>query len=134
MSDQLQSSHFQVLFESALQDYQRQTGNTLTNHPLAEKLQNCDSVESVTAVLQEQTRVFSQFRGENGRVMKPLKRVVSVLYTLCSSTTLGAAVGLVRNNALMGVQYSIYLMLYPAAISALQSHICGLCRPSRSMV
>jgi hypothetical protein len=87
---------FRALFESALQNYQHQTGTTLASHPLAQKLQNCDSPESVTAVLQEQARTFSEFRGGDGRVMKSLRPVVSVLYTLSNSGTLGGAIGLVR--------------------------------------
>ena len=77
MGDQLQSSRFRALFDSALQDYQSQTCTTLSSHPLAEKLQDCDLVESVTALLREQARVFSDFRGGEGRIMKSLKTVVS---------------------------------------------------------
>jgi hypothetical protein len=99
MADQSQSSHFRILFESALQDYQNQTGTTLANHTLTEKLQYCDSVDSVTAVLQEQARPFTEFRGGDGRIMKSLKTVVSVLDSLSTSTTLEEAIGLVRRKA-----------------------------------
>ena len=64
--------HWQVLFDAALQDYETQTGIVLANHPLAEQLQNCHSVESVTAVLREQTQAFSEFRGRD-KILKPLK-------------------------------------------------------------
>src|SRR5579863_3502338 len=99
MDHQSQSSRFRALFDSALQDYQRQTSTTLSSHPLAEKLQHCNSVESVTAVLQEQARAFSDFRGGDGRIMKSLKTVVSVLYTLSENSGLGEAIGLVRQKA-----------------------------------
>jgi hypothetical protein len=95
-SQNSQSSRFRVLFESALQDYQIQTGTTLPNHPLSETLQSCDSVDSVTAVLQEQARPFTEFRAGDDKIIKSLKSVVSVLYTLCASTALGEAFGLVR--------------------------------------
>jgi hypothetical protein len=95
MSDQSGSSHLQVLFEAALQDYEKQTGIALAKHPLAEQLQNCDSVESVTAVLREQTQAFSEFRGKD-KILKPLKNVVSVLYKLSATAGLGQAIGLVR--------------------------------------
>ena len=98
MGDQLQSSHFQALFEAALQEYQHQTGTILPDHPLARQLQNCDSIDSVTAVLQEQARAFSEFRGNDGKIMKSLKHVVSVLYTLSASTVLGEAIGLVSRR------------------------------------
>ncbi len=88
MSDQPGSSRFQVLFEAAFRDYEEQTDKKLANHPLAEKLQNCDSVESVTAVLREQTESFSRIRGKD-KVLKPLKNVLSVLYKLSSIVNFG---------------------------------------------
>ena len=97
MSDQLGSPHFQVLFEAALQNYERQTGITLSMHPLAEQLQNCDSVESVTAVLRDQTQAFSEFR-RNDKVLKPLKKAVSVLYKLSSIANFGQDVVPVRSS------------------------------------
>jgi hypothetical protein len=100
MSDQSQSSRFRALFGAALQDYQNQTGTALVDHPLAEKLQNCSSIESVTAVLQEQARAFNEFRGDNGRITKSLKGIVSVLYTLSSCT---ASIGQVRREGLIAV-------------------------------
>ena len=105
MGDLSQPSRFQALFESALQDYQTQTGTILVNHPLAQQLQNCDSIDSVTAVLQEQARAFSEFRGNDGKIMKSLKHVVSVLYKLSVSTVLGEAIGLVRRKALISVAH-----------------------------
>jgi hypothetical protein len=99
MTDQSQSSRFRVLFESALQDYQKQTGTTLTNHPVAEELQNCDSVESVTAMFQQQVRALGESRGGDGRIMKSLKCIVYVLYTL-SAVTLNVTIGLVRRDIL----------------------------------
>lgn len=102
MGDQPQSSSFRALFESALHDYQLQTGTTLASHPLAEKLQDCDSVESVTTVLQDQARAFNEFRGDNGRITTSLKGIVSVLYTLSTST---AAIGLVRRSPLICVPH-----------------------------
>ena len=95
MSDQSQSSRFRALFEAALQDYQMRTGTDLVNHPLAEKLQSCNSVDAVTAVLQEQARAFSEFLGDNGRITKSLNGIMSVLYTLSSSA---ASIGLVRRE------------------------------------
>ena len=53
MSDQSRPYHFQALFEAAFRDYERQTGKTLADQPLSEKLQSCDSVDSVNVVLRE---------------------------------------------------------------------------------
>ena len=85
-----------------MQDYQIQTGTALASHPLAKKLQDCDSVDTVTTVLQDQARAFSEFRGDNGRIAKSLKGIVSVLYTLSISTP---AIGLVRRRPLIGIPH-----------------------------
>jgi hypothetical protein len=97
MSDQSSSSHLhlRVLFEAALQDYEKQTGIALAKHPLVDRIQNCNSVESVSAVLHEQTQAFSQFR-EKDKVLKPLKKAVSVLCKLSATANFGRDIGLVR--------------------------------------
>jgi hypothetical protein len=88
MSDQSPSSHLNVLFDAALQDYERQTGIALAKHPLAERLQECDSVESIAAILHEQTRAFKEFRGKE-KAIQLLKSAVSILYKLSASAKLG---------------------------------------------
>jgi hypothetical protein len=95
MCDQSASSRLRVLFEAALLDYEKQTGVALTNHPLADRLQNCDSVESITVVLHEQTQAFSEFRGKD-KVTGLLKNAVSALYKLSAVADFGQAFGLVR--------------------------------------
>ena len=101
MSDQSGSSHLQVLFEAGLRDYERKTGIALARHPLAEQLQNCDSVDSVTAVLREQMKALSESRGKD-KVLKPLKEVVSALHNLSSAAKFGQDIGLVRTWAPTG--------------------------------
>lgn len=74
---------------------EKQTGIVLANHPLAEQLQDCVSVESVTNVFREQTQAFSEFRGRD-KIMRLLKNSVSVLYKLTAVANLGQDFGLVR--------------------------------------
>jgi hypothetical protein len=112
MGSQLQSSRFQGLFESALQDYESQTGMTLAKHPIAEQLQSCDSVDSVLAVLEQQARAFTEFRRSDGRVMKSLRSTVSVLHALSSTTILGEIISAVRHSVLT-VLNLIILVLQP---------------------
>src|SRR3982074_1775036 len=100
MSDQPGPSRLQVLFETALQDYQKQTGIVLAKHPLAEQLQDCDTVESVTAVLREQTQAFIGFRVSD-KIMKLLENAILILHKLSATADLGQAVGLVRSWALI---------------------------------
>ena len=73
------------LFDAALHNYEEQTGMKLIDHPLARQLESCNSVESITAVLQEQAQSFTEFRRDDGKVMKPLKRVVHVVHALSTS-------------------------------------------------
>ena len=94
MSDQLGSSWSEVLFESALQDYEKQTGISLSKHPLAEQLQNCQSVESITTLLLEQARAFHDFRGGD-KIMKSLKSVVSTLSRVSAVAAVGHDIGMV---------------------------------------
>ena len=95
MSDQSRSSHLHVLFEAALEDYKQQTGIELAKPPLAERLQDCNSVESVVAaILREQAQDFKEFR-EKDKVLKPLKKVLTVLQRLSSAANSAQDVGLV---------------------------------------
>jgi hypothetical protein len=94
MSAQSGPSHFRVLFEAALENYKQQTGIELAKHPLTERLQDCNSVESVTTVLREQAQDFKEFR-EKDKVLKPLKKVLTVLHRLSSAANFGQDIGLV---------------------------------------
>ncbi len=99
-------SRLQSLFETALEVYEKQTGMKLIDHPVASQLENCNSVESIMNILQQQARHLSNFRGNDSKVMKSLQRVVHVLYTLSSSTALGEGIGLVRLVHFLGIPYS----------------------------
>ena len=94
MSDQSGSSHLRVLFEAALEDYEQQTGIELAEHPLAEHLQEGNTVDRVTAILREQAQDFEKFR-EKDKVLKPLKRVLTVLHKLSFAANFAEDVGLV---------------------------------------
>jgi hypothetical protein len=109
MNDQSRSSRLQVLFEAALQDYQNQTGIALDKHPLADELQNCASVESITVVLCEQTHAFNEFRG-NDKVLKPLKKAVTALYKLSAAANFGHDIGVVRLQTLTWCKMSLTLI------------------------
>ena len=97
MSDHSGLTHLQGLFEAALNDYEKQTGIALAKHPLASQLQDCDSVESLTAVLYEQTQAFNEFQGRD-KIMKPFKNVLSILYKLSATLNLGQDFGLVSRR------------------------------------
>ena len=82
----------------ALHDYAKQTGTKLEHHPLTKKLKKCGSVGSIMSVLQdyqEHAKAFRKFRGDHGKIMRPMKRAVYVLFTLSSNMLLDEAVTLV---------------------------------------
>ena len=97
MSDNPRSTRFLSLFESALRGYEKTTGITLAEHPLAIQLQSCHTIESTTAVLQGQAQAFSKFRGSD-RAIKSIKGALSILTTLSDIATLGDSIGLVRQK------------------------------------
>jgi len=95
MAHQSESARFQALFEHALQAYEEKAGVSLTQHPLAIKLQSCDSVEAITGLLQYQAQAFRDLQGSD-KIMKSLKTTVSILSKLSSAASLADAFGLVR--------------------------------------
>ena len=106
MSQPSSSSSFEVLFNTALREYERQTGTSLVDHPFAEQLEKCDSANSIATILQEQSQSFREFRGGDGKLMKSLVCSVDVLYTMSTSTVLGEGVGLVRPKVLICIHCS----------------------------
>jgi hypothetical protein len=111
MGDQSRSTHFRTLFESALQAYKEKTGITLIEHPLAVQLQSCRSVESITAVLQDQIRASNDFGG-NDRIMKSIKSIISITSTLSATAALDWVNGLVCQKALMTCSTSLTRFLF----------------------
>ena len=94
--DPSSESNLRSLFETALREYEKQAGTNLLDNRLIIKLQSCDSPDAINATLQEQAQEFHKFRGDDGKLMKWLKRTVHVLHAISTSSALGAGVGLVR--------------------------------------
>jgi len=94
-------SRFQGQIEAALQDYERQTGFNLVDHPVAKRLQGCQRIFDAVDILREQ----AQGIGGNyyGRLMKSLNNAVCVLHKLSTSTVLREVAALVRQRMQMGV-------------------------------
>ena len=82
------SSNFQQIFDNALKAYKKRTKNDLLKHPLAGRLEACDSASSIRTVLQEQVQELDQSQRSN---TKWLDSTVNVLHTF--SETLGEGVG-----------------------------------------
>src|SRR5712691_7140595 len=95
MSSTPKMINFEGVFNAALAKYANQTGHDLSNHPLASKIDGCDSAESILAIFQEQANAFHEFRHGDPKLMKWLQPVVTGLYTLSASPALRDGVSLV---------------------------------------
>jgi len=82
------SSNFQIILDNALKAYKKRTKNDLLKHPLADRLQACDSPSSMLTVLQEQVQELDQSQRSNTKWLDP---TVNVLHTF--SEVLGEGVG-----------------------------------------
>ncbi|KAF8500133.1 hypothetical protein F5888DRAFT_1888338 [Russula emetica] len=80
MSQLSSSSTFQVLLNTALHDYKDKTGSSRVDHPFAKQFQY-NSVEFITTILKEQTRIFRELR-DRGKLLNSLTRLVDVLCSL----------------------------------------------------
>jgi len=100
MAHQSESARFQTLFEVALQAYEKKTGVSLAQHPLAIKLQSCDTVEAITGLLQDQAQSFRHFQGCD-KIMKSIRMTVSILSKVSPVASLADAFGVVRQKGFM---------------------------------
>jgi hypothetical protein len=94
MSQPSSSISFKGVFDAALQEYENQTEIKLADHSLAQKLKACDTVDDITAILQEQAQIFGKFK-DGGKIMKSLRPSVGVLSALFNNASLGQVVGLI---------------------------------------
>ncbi len=87
------SSTFQLLINNALDTYKKRTKMDLLAHPLAVRLQTCDTAAAILTILQEQVQGPGQSLSNDDRWLKWLDPTVNVLFAF--SGKLGAGVGLV---------------------------------------
>jgi len=103
MADQSGSTRFQELFDSALRAYEKETGVTLANHRLAMELQHCDTIDGVTALLQDQAKYFRK----SEEITKSVETIVSILTPLSSAASLPDTIGLVRQKVLAATSLTV---------------------------
>ena len=87
------SSSFHSIFNNALVAYEKRTKKNILFHPLAEKLQTCNSPDAILLVLQQQVQEINRPRSGDEILTKWLDPTVRVLYTF--NEALGEGVGLV---------------------------------------
>ena len=97
-SDQIagpSTDNFTAIFNTALNEYQRVTGNRLDTHPFAAQLDTGRSPEAISNVLRTQAQAFTKFREGNEKLMAWLNPTINIL--LAFSGTLGGGIGLVSS-------------------------------------
>ena len=104
----MSSPNFRLILD-ALDDYAKQTGIDLTKNPFADKLQGCNSPDSILALLQDKANAFKDFRDGNRKLINWLSPVVQVLHAF--SGILGEAVSLVSP----GIDLSYLIDFYACA-------------------
>jgi len=101
MTDQPTSARFQALLESALQDYDKKAGVTLTNREdsLAIQLQRCHSIDVITTLLQEKAQASNDLQ-QRDRIFKSIKATVSILTPISAVTLVADDASLVHQKVL----------------------------------
>ena len=87
------SSNFQLIIDNALKVYRKRTKTDLLLHPLAARIQTCDTPSDILAVLQEQLQGLNQSHSGSDRWTKWLDPTIHVLHTFSGAV---GTVGLVR--------------------------------------
>jgi hypothetical protein len=82
------SSNFRLIFDNALKAYKKRTKMDPLKHPLADRLEACNSASDILTVIQEQVREHDQSQSSNTKWLEP---TVNVLHAF--SETLGEGVG-----------------------------------------
>ena len=88
-------SNFQAIFD-AVDIYAQQTGISLKENPFADKVKRCDSPHAVLLLLQENMKVFKDYRDQNQKFIECLSPVVQFVHAF--SGILGEAAGLVSRE------------------------------------
>ena len=75
-------SNFGALFEAALANYTKRTGQDLRKHPMATAIERCESLDSILAIFEEQSRAFDKFRNGDPKLIKWLASVINGLFAI----------------------------------------------------
>ena len=79
------SSRFKEIFESALNEYTRQTGVDLTECEFVEKLEGCSSPDDILQLFKVKARKFKEYRKGNRRLINWMSTITRVVHLLAGS-------------------------------------------------
>src|SRR6266850_4959474 len=104
------SNRLEAIFNAALVEYTNQTGKDLRNHPLASKIDACDSAEAILDIFQAQAKTFDEFRKGSPKLIKWLQSLVTNLYDLSTNPILITTVSLVSATKILCFLTVFFLM------------------------
>ena len=88
-------STFETLFDTAMANYAKRTGQDLRNHPLAAIIDRCESPDAILTIFQEQTRAFDEFRNGDPKLVKWLAPLVNGLHAVSTNAVISAGASFV---------------------------------------
>jgi hypothetical protein len=106
-SSSTSSSNFQLTINNALDEYKKRTKKDLLTHPLASRLQTCNSPGAIIAVLQEQVQGLDQSSSSDERWSKLLDPTVNVLQAFSSILEAGASLVSLRKYL-----FEFYILIF----------------------
>jgi hypothetical protein len=101
-SSDLESQTLQSLLGDAIKQYETKVGTSLIENQVAIELGSCDTVESITQILEERAQAFRKFleRDRHPKMIKSIRRAVHVLHTVVTaSSVLGGGAAQVGHGA-----------------------------------
>ena len=88
-------SKFDTLFDTALAEYAKRTGQDLRSHPLTAEIDKCQSPDSILTIFKAQSQAFDRFRNGDPKLIKSLTPVVNGLHAISTNTVLSAGASVV---------------------------------------
>jgi hypothetical protein len=114
-SSDLESQTLQSIWDDAIKQYEKEVGTSLIKNQVAIGLRSCDTIESITQVLEEQAQAFREFLGRDRhpKMIKSIKRAVHVLHTIVTaSSVLGGGAAQAGHGAASVVCPNVLVLLY----------------------
>lgn len=105
------TDNFTAIFEGAKKEYKRLTRKDLDTHRFAAQLDNCNTAEAFSDVLQKQADAFNTFRERDEKLMKLLRPMVHILFIFSATIAQGVNVSyLIRLPRPFPISFSLEIL------------------------
>ena len=112
------------MINNALDTYKKRTKNDLLTHPLATRLQTCNTPSAIIVVLQEQVQGLDQSRSSDELWSRWLDPTVNILQTFSSILEAGASLVCFRTYL-----FELYTHIFATGIPTCECNLCQRRRP-----